>query len=489
MSETVALIGLVTLDDAHSFGLRRAMVSVQAQTFPVNAHFIAAPSAPLSLLDPCLETGDLTIPPDSSLLKAANALIAELDDTYILFAPPTAELDSDSVEQLVEALQTSPAAAVAYCQDSRKSKWGYVIDSIPRAAPNALMTRFVNMFGPVLLVRRQALMALASPPLGIDSYRDGLHNLVVKLMTLLGPAGFAFVNKNLAKLYEDLQQPSFRSRASNYLSPFDIPTAEREFYRGSTVLEQADIPRLQQQLPRLPSLTTIIYGSHAEMLNQAYNAFADNDRFVGAEYILAGPNLPEVAKHSGSALRYVKGQQYEAMLQAQALAQGDYILFLDARTMPVSHGLERRLVSLLETLPDTVIMGSRVIGPEGRLISAGWELTDLGLQGLGAGRHWDYQGPRSILAVPHHCTSVNQGALLVRRDAVRAINPLASESWAVDMCLKARQAGFKVAYNPEAVVCWHDGAYPQPNAEWLNTTGLEQFAYYPAEVLFSGQVP
>lgn len=488
MDETVALIGLVEPDDAPP-ALARGDASFRAQTVPVKRYLL---TGEIDTIAP-----QTTVVTDRSVLKTANELLTTISQEFVLFCPPTVELVPDAVEQLVNALEGSTAVA-AYCQDGFKSKWGFVLEAVPRGYPNALATKYMNMFGPVLLVRRSALVSLPTwpNPLGVDSYKDGLHDLVLALIIAYGEEGFFFVNSQLANFYQNILEETPRSRDSYYLSPFDVPVARRSMPKGSVAVEMGDLPRTDiATFDAGPTLTVVVYGQDEafQPYLQLTGTSSKQPIFPGSQLILAGPHAgkAEVPRISGSQpTQRIALPVFDALLQAQAAAEGDYILFLDSRACLTSAGSVHRLVKLMAA-SEASIVGARVVGlrpTNSVLLSSGWELkADGTVECLGAERDWNYQGPRSFLAVPHHCTAVNQGAVLVQRNKAPAVDPQAGESWVVDLCLRARASGLKVAYHPEVMVTWTEAVYPQPDLSGLGTSGVQPHGYYPAEMLFSGQ--
>jgi GT2 family glycosyltransferase len=139
-------------------------------------------------------------------------------------------------------------------------------------------------------------------------------------------------------------------------------------------------------------------------------------------------------------------------------AQGDYVLFLNNDTV-VQAGWLDALVDAAESDPKVGVVGPKLIYEDGRLQDAGGIVFADGTT-KNRGRHGDASAPeynrmREVDYVSGCC-------LLVRRDLWNRVGGF-DERYApayyedVDLAFAARREGFRVIYQPRAVVVHFDG--------------------------------
>ena len=147
-----------------------------------------------------------------------------------------------------------------------------------------------------------------------------------------------------------------------------------------------------------------------------------------------------------------------------ALARGDLILLMNNDIEIVEPGWLDEMVALA-MLPPTGIVGAKLLYPDRTVQHAGFII---GLRS-GAGSHWlphspaDAPGYQDRLIVRQNLSAVTGACLMIRRDCLEAIGPLdevrfAEECNDVDLCLRARRAGFEVVFSPFALLIHHESA-------------------------------
>ena len=144
-------------------------------------------------------------------------------------------------------------------------------------------------------------------------------------------------------------------------------------------------------------------------------------------------------------------------------ARGEAILFLNNDVEVTEPGWLAEMVECL-AFPSTGIVGAKLLYPSGRLQHAGV------IVGLGeAAGHWfvddpsDEVGPMGRLAVRQTLSAVTGACMLVTRrcfDALggfdEAMFPVAYND--VDLCLRAKPAGFRTVWTPFATLIHHESA-------------------------------
>ena len=154
-----------------------------------------------------------------------------------------------------------------------------------------------------------------------------------------------------------------------------------------------------------------------------------------------------------------------------AISQGEYLLFLNNDTVPHPGWLDA-LVREAETDAQIGIVGAKLLYPDtGRVQHAGIELID-GVPDH-AHRHAEADDPEVDRA--RDLDMVTGACMLIRRDVFERLEGF-DEGYLngvedVDLCLRARDLGYRVRYCPAAVLDHHEGAsagrydHVQPNLE------------------------
>jgi GT2 family glycosyltransferase len=155
--------------------------------------------------------------------------------------------------------------------------------------------------------------------------------------------------------------------------------------------------------------------------------------------------------------------------QAAVVARGKYLVLLNNDTRPRVGWLEA-LVRMPEQDPGVGVVGAKLVFPDGRLQEAGGIVFRDG-SGCNYGKWQDPSLPEfnHVREVDY----VSGACLLVRAELFRRLGGF-DERYApayfedTDLCFAVRKAGFKVVYQPEAVVEHHEGG----------TAGTDEFSGY-----------
>ncbi|HYM96314.1 MAG TPA: glycosyltransferase family 2 protein [Candidatus Sulfotelmatobacter sp.] len=151
----------------------------------------------------------------------------------------------------------------------------------------------------------------------------------------------------------------------------------------------------------------------------------------------------------------------------QALAQthGRYVLLLNSDAEVEPEALAR-LTRYADEHPEVGILGPKLLYPDGRLQPSGGPLptplwTIAGLLGLSGLLGRPRYGTLRDYGRPAEVEEVSGAAMLVRREVIDRIGRLDEGfTWGyedVDFCLRARRAGWRVHYVPDARVRHHWG--------------------------------
>jgi GT2 family glycosyltransferase len=217
-----------------------------------------------------------------------------------------------------------------------------------------------------------------------------------------------------------------------------------------------------------PTVTVVIpVYQDLEMTLACLRSLADaRPAGVRPEYVLVDDASPEklgAKLHGIPGLTVLRNGENLGFLRtcnrAARLSNADYLVFLNNDTL-VTEGWLDELVATAERDPQTGVVGAKLIYPDGTLQEAGGLIwRDASGWNVGRGERADdprYQFVRDV----DYCSGA---ALLVRRSLFARLGGF-DELFAPayfedsDLCFAARRAGFRVVYQPRAVVVHLEGA-------------------------------
>jgi GT2 family glycosyltransferase len=152
-----------------------------------------------------------------------------------------------------------------------------------------------------------------------------------------------------------------------------------------------------------------------------------------------------------------------------------YVLFLNPDTV-IRPGALEALASELDDHADVGIVGPRTVNPDGTAqVSTGPSLTPTAewrqrrlVRGVDRRRPWALAEAESRSARRHEPDWVSGSCLLARRELLESLDGFDERFFLyeedVDLCLRARQAGWRVVFTPEGTVVHHRGASMAKNA-------------------------
>nr|WP_288466437.1 glycosyltransferase [uncultured Pseudomonas sp.] len=238
----------------------------------------------------------------------------------------------------------------------------------------------------------------------------------------------------------------------------------------------------------------ILPGECLEHLQRCVESILENTRYPNYELLLiqsplqtdeVGAWLGALASLGEARIRVLPaGQEVlapQALLnQAAEQAHGDYLLLLSADTAAISEDWLDELVNHVQR-PEVACVGAKLLSADGKIARAS---LILGLEGpVGrpyVGEPLDAPGYMQRLQVVQNSSAVGHECLLVAKAVFLQLGGLSEEGmpWryaGVDLCLKARQAGYLTVWTPFSQVMFdpvditrgttaeHDALY----AKWL----------------------
>ncbi len=160
--------------------------------------------------------------------------------------------------------------------------------------------------------------------------------------------------------------------------------------------------------------------------------------------------------------------------QAITLSRGRHVCFLNPDTIPQPGSLTS-LVHYLDTHPDVGIVGPQLRYPDGSLQPSRYRFPTV-LTALLESTPIAWRWANNPWARRYHCADrpvdqeqevdwLNGACLVVRREVLETIGGFDEGffmySEEMDLCRRAREAGWRVVYVPQAVVIHHEGKSSQ----------------------------
>ncbi len=138
-------------------------------------------------------------------------------------------------------------------------------------------------------------------------------------------------------------------------------------------------------------------------------------------------------------------------------ARGKYLVFLNNDVEARADWLAP-LVARADADPSIAVAGSKLLFPDGTIQHAGVELRYASPYPI-CPAHIGYRAPGGEFEVPRDVTSVTGASMLVRSAAFKAVGGF-DERYEngyedVDLCLRLREAGYRIVYEPASVLVHH----------------------------------
>ena len=147
--------------------------------------------------------------------------------------------------------------------------------------------------------------------------------------------------------------------------------------------------------------------------------------------------------------------------QGAAVATGRYLVFLNNDTEPHPGWLEP-LVEILDGEPDVGVVGSKLLFPNGLVQHAGvWLVADEeGREIHGSHRLSGAVADDPVAEERSDVQVVTGACLAIRREVFESLGGFDEGYWNgnedVDLCLKVREAGYRVVYEPRSTLTHHE---------------------------------
>lgn len=449
--------------------------SIQAQTMPAVQKLIVGPEEALDSLEHELPSTDgLTLERSKDGEKASiGAVIESARGSYTLLCRCDASLEPDACWRFAEAIAGSAAEsaqgktpALLYA-DSDQFLDGHFCNPSFKTFPNLGKLRSMDYFEPVVAVKKGVPSLVGWPSADVGAL---LYDLELRVMERALPVTHVprVLSHELSRR-EDQVWTQHRCALEQHL----------ERSKAVASVEEGPMPgtfRIHYALSEpLPLVSVIIPNKdHADLLSKCVGSILDRTTYANYEIVIVENNSTEDAtfqlyqqlQGQSPRVKVVRwepqgkpenGFNYSAIVNAGArTAGGSLLLFLNNDTEVIAPEWVDELVGCFSR-PEVGVAGAKLLYQDGLIQHAGMTVNpncDNAHFNQNLSAHaWGFE---CSAALPSDVNMVTGACQMTRKDVFEQLGGY-DEQLAVgfndgDFCLRAREAGYAVAFTPYALL-------------------------------------
>ncbi|HEX2700610.1 MAG TPA: glycosyltransferase [Acidimicrobiales bacterium] len=407
----------------------------------------------------------IRLPESQGIVGASNAALSLATGELVAFLDHDDELKPQALAMVALRLRDEPGTDLLYTDEDKREPDGRLVEPFfkPDWSPDHLMSR--NYVCHLLVVRRALLDKLGGFRPGYDGSQD--YDLVLRATELTD--GIAHIPEPLYTW----RKVAGSTAAEADAKPWALDAARRALadalLRRNTPGAVADglhptTYRVRYALRGAPKVSIVIpTRDRGAMLRTCIDSIVERSTYTNYELIVVDNQSedPETLGYLGAVpglvLRYPFRFNYSRMMNmACSEADGDLLLLLNNDTVVRSPDWIEALAEHAQRA-EVGIVGARLLYPSGRPQHEG---IITGYAGGHAG-NVDHGGYWGLGDVVRNCTAVTGACTMVRPAVYWAIGGhderLRVAFNDVDLCLRARQAGYDVVYTPYAELSHIEG--------------------------------
>ncbi len=387
--------------------------------------------------------------------------LAELEQAalggFVAVLPPDARLAPHALFEIAAELAAHPETDLLYTDEDRLDRTGRRRDPLFKTAWSADLLLGQDALGDLVMVRRSALSRAG----GLGDVAAA-HDRALRLAEAIAPARIRHIP---AVLVHRSAAPGPRAADAGA-----VARHLRRTGRTGTVVARLSGGRLRvlRPLPARPPLVSVIVPNRdaAGLLAQVTSAVLERTDYPAIEMVIADNGstdpaalalLERLAADARVRVVSLPGPFNYADLNNQAVrhARGEVLVLLNNDVDVIDPGWLQEMVSHA-VRPEIGAVGAKLLYADGRLQHGGVALGVSGVAGhieLLAAR--DAPGYGDRLALTRDVAAVTAACLAMRRDVFDAVGGLDARNLAVayndvDLCLRVREAGWRVLWTPFA---------------------------------------
>jgi GT2 family glycosyltransferase len=397
---------------------------------------------------------------------ATNAAIAMVAGDFIGFIDHDDLLKPHALAEVARCLVADPTIDLVYTDEDKMDVGGRLISPFfkPDWSPEHLTSR--NYMSHLTVARRSLVEQVGGLRSGFDGSQD--HDLVLRLSELTDR-----VEHVAEPLYTWRQVPGSTAAVVD-AKPYAFDASKRALdealvrrgYTGqATDGILASTYRLRYDVIGSPKVTIIIPTRNGEhLLRRAIDSVRNRSTYTNYEFLVVDNEsddpgtLAYLATFGGRVLRYPHRFNYARMMNlASWAADGDLLLYLNNDTEVIEPGWMEALIEHAQR-PEVGAVGCRLYYPDDRIQHEGIVVNYC----AGAAGNIDHGGWWGFGDVVRDCTAVTGAVTMMRPSVFHEIGGFEERLRVafndVDLCLRVRQAGYRVVYTPYATLYHHESA-------------------------------
>lgn len=374
-----------------------------------------------------------------------NAALEAMEADRVVLLRPGILPTRDAVAMLRDCFAGEPDVRFAYTDEERVDGKGRLRQGLFKPAFSPRLLAAADYIGDIAVYRRRDILAAGGLS---DAAENPFHDLMLRVTRSLDDGSIRHI-------------PRVACRSAR---PAGVAAAARPARWAAETRK------------RRPSVTIVIpTRDRADLLSVALDTLIERTDHPDFEIVIVDNGSIEPAtfalferlreERPGSIVVRDDGDfNFSRLVNAGiAASHGEMICLLNNDIEIVERGWLTEMAAA--AAPAAVgIVGARLLFPTGRVQHAGVIVGS-----FGGCAHWfsgsvgELAGPWDRLLFPQNMSAVTGACLLVKRnclDAVGALNEtdLAIEYNDIDLCLRARRAGFEVVWTPRATLVHHESA-------------------------------
>lgn len=385
--------------------------------------------------------------------------------SYVAFLDDGDLLEPDALEAFASAFGGDGELEFAYC-DEDMIEAGHLCRPAIKPAPDLEKLRAYDYVGHLQVMSVSLLRKMGPVPEGLSAARTHHRALrALELSTHVGQVTRILYHRQ-SRACDERCHVAGKSAVEGHLARMGADAAVED---GPTL----GTYRLRYALPEPAPMVSVVIPNkdHLDLLRPCLDSILEKTTYPNYEVVVVENNscdaetfayYDDLASHGGR-VRVTTWRpecdgefNYSAIVNHGASeAAGDLLLFLNNDTDVIAPNWIEEMVGVLAQRPEVAVVGAKLVFPDGLTQHAGMAFNPSGyFMHLGETTPADLLDHDYNVALPHESTMVTGACQMVRRSVFEELGGY-DEDLAVafndgDFCLRARDAGYLVAYTPYA---------------------------------------
>ena len=414
---------------------------------------------------------------NGGISSALNAALERATGDYVGMLDHDDILDVRAIEAFSAAIEQAGSPDAVYSDEDKVDPKGehYELYCKPDFSPELLLTQ---MYLCHFTVFRTAAVKEVG---GLRSEMDGAQDFDLALRLLPGLTNVV----HLPRPYYHWRAWSESTALTIDAKPWAQDAAARvqadhvERTFGGGVAIPSRVPGLNEVHPRvvgdhlvsviIPTIGTPNLAGTGRFVDDAVRSLVEHETQARLEFVVVTTGVipdVQVSDLGAHTLRHVVYETddfnfSEAINTGRRAATGDYLLLLNDDTTVAEPDPVTRMLEIGQ-IDGVGIVGCKLTYPDGRLQHVGLVLLPSGPTHAWISKPGKDPGYFGSTLTPRNYVAVTAAAMLVRSDVFDSLagfdEEFARDFNDVDFCLRAQQAGWRVAWTPYAHLVHHEGA-------------------------------